>query len=305
MIAELNPGLILILGALLIPLVPQIARGAISLALPLVGLAQLLLLPRGEAGQIALFGYQLVTLRIDDLSFVFGFIFLIAAFLASIYALHVKGWVEPMAAQMYAGSAIGAVFAGDLITLFVFWEITAITSVFLIWARRSERSFDTGMRYLIVQVGSGVLLLSGVLLYVHQTGSVVFDVIAQVTTQNWQDASAATWLILIAFGIKAAFPFLHNWLQDAYPEATPSGTVWLSAFTTKLAIYALARGFPGSDLLVPIGIVMAIFPLFYAAVENDLRRVLAYALNNQLGFMVIGVGIGTDLAIAGAAAQAF
>ena len=112
-------------------------------------------------------------------------------------------------------------------------------------------------------------------------------------------------LILIAFGIKSAFPLLHNWLMDAYPEATPTGTVFLSAFTTKLGIYALARGFPGTEELIWIGTLMAAFPIFYAVIENDLRRVLAYSMNNQLGFMVVGIGIGSELAINGAVAHAF
>src|SRR5690606_35873861 len=92
---------------------------------------------------------------------------------------------------------------------------------------------------------------------------------------------------------------------DAYPEATVTGTVWLSAFTTKLAIYALARGYAGTEILVPIGAAMTAFPIFYAVIENDLRRVLAYSLNNQLGFMVVGLGIGSEVALNGTAAHAF
>ena len=117
--------------------------------------------------------------------------------------------------------------------------------------------------------------------------------------------SMATWLVFIAFGFKAAFPLLNGWLQDAYPEATVVGTVVLSAFTTKLAIYALARGFAGTDLLIVIGCLMTAFPVFFAVIENDMRRVLAYSLNNQLGFMVVAIGIGTELAINGAVAHAF
>ncbi|MFT5686299.1 MAG: multicomponent Na+:H+ antiporter subunit D [Myxococcota bacterium] len=106
---------------------------------------------------------------------------------------------------------------------------------------------------------------------------------------------------------------MHNWLQDGYPNATATGTVFLSAFTTKLAIYALARGFAGTDVLIPIGCLMTVFPIFFAVIENDLRRVLAYSLNNQLGFMVVGVGVAdfvtspgiAHIALNGAAAHAF
>ena len=202
-----------------------------------------------------------------------------------------------MAGLVYAGAAIGGAFAGDLITLFVYWEGTAIASVFLIWSSKTENAYRTGMRYLIIQVGSGVLLLAGAILQLKSTGSLDF------TKMDLTSMGAV--LIFVAFGIKAAFPLLHNWLQDAYPEATVTGTVFLSAFTTKLAIYALARGFPGTEMLIWIGATMTAFPIFYAVIENDLRRVLAYSLNNQLGFMVVGIGIGTELSLNGTAAHAF
>jgi multicomponent Na+:H+ antiporter subunit D len=195
------------------------------------------------------------------------------------------------------GSAVGAVFAGDLITLFVFWELTAISSVFLIWATGTQRSLRAGMRYLIVQIGSGVLLLAGAILIYNDTGSLAFNHIGI--------DSLGGKIIFLAFGIKCAFPLLHNWLQDSYPEATVTGTVILSAFTTKLAVYSLARGYAGTEVLILIGTIMAAFPIFYAVIENDLRRVLAYSLNNQLGFMVVGIGIGTELSINGTAAHAF
>jgi multicomponent Na+:H+ antiporter subunit D len=154
-----------------------------------------------------------------------------------------------------------------------------------------------GLRYLIIQVGSGVILLAGVILHARDTGSIAFD--------NLGLGSLATILIFLAFGIKCAFPLLHNWLQDAYPEATVTGTVVLSAFTTKLAVYALARGFAGTEMLIWIGATMTVFPIFFAVIENDLRRVLAYSLNNQLGFMVVGIGVGTEMALNGTAAHAF
>ena len=295
--SEFSPALILIFGALIIPLIRGRLRSGYMLVLPAIGFACLLSLPDGQLGHMQLFGLELTTLRIDPLSRMFGYIFLIATLLGVIYALHVDDALQHVAALVYAGSALGAVLAGDLITLFIFWEGTAIASVFLIWASRTERALGAGMRYLLIQIGSGALLLAGVLIHRHATGSITFNHLGL--------ASHAGWLIFVAFGIKCAFPLLHNWLQDAYPEATPTGTVILSVFTTKLAVYALARGYAGTEILVPIGAVMTAFPIFYAVIENDLRRVLAYSLNNQLGFMVVGIGIGTEIALNGTAAHAF
>jgi multicomponent Na+:H+ antiporter subunit D len=297
MTGSLSPAVILIIGAALVPLLRGRLRNAYMLALPVIAFAHLLSLPEGEFGRVQTLGLTLVTLRVDRLSAVFGYIFLIASLLGMIYALHVKDTLQHVAALIYAGSAVGAVFAGDLLTLFMYWEGTAIASVFLIWARRELRSYSAGMRYLVIQVGSGVLLLAGVLLHYRTTGSISFDHIGLGTP--------ASWLIFLAFGIKCAFPLLHNWLQDAYPEATVTGTVILSVFTTKLAVYALARGFAGTEILIPIGATMTAFPIFYAVIENDLRRVLSYSLNNQLGFMVVGIGLGTEMAINGAVAHAF
>ena len=217
--------------------------------------------------------------------------------MGNLYAWHVRDFIQQIAALLYAGAAIGAVFAGDLITLFFYWEGTALASVFLIWARRTEGSYHTGMRYLIIQITSGVILLAGTALLYRETGSITFE---RMTL-----GSLGTWLIFLSFGIKCAFPLLHNWLQDSYPAATITGTVILSAFTTKLAVYALARGFAGTELLIYIGAVMTLFPIFFAEIENDLRRVLAYSLNNQLGFMVVGIGVGTEMAINGTASHAF
>lgn len=293
----LSPGLIIVLGGLLVPLMaPAIARIYV-LMLPAATLGYALAIPGGEHAGLAFMGLDLQLLRVDKLSTVFGAIFLIALFLGNLYAWHENDRLQRTATQIYAGSAIGAAYVGDLVSLFVFWELTAIASVFLIWAAGTDSAFRAGMRYLIIQVGSGVILLAGILFHLHGTGSLSFDHIGL-------DSPGGA-LIMLAFGIKCAFPLLHNWLQDAYPEATVTGTVVLSAFTTKLAVYALARSFAGTEMLIWIGATMTAFPIFYAVIENDLRRVLAYSLNNQLGFMVVGVGIGTELALNGTAAHAF
>ncbi len=284
-------------GLTLLALPQGRARSILSLIVPILAGWQIWTLPEGALWQVTFFGLELELMRVDRLSRVFGLIFSLAAFLGNLYAWHVRDAVQQVAALLYAGAAIGAVFAGDLIALFFYWEGTAIASVFLIWARRTEGAYHTGMRYLIVQIASGVILLAGAALYWRETGSLAFETMTL--------GSPGTWLIFLSFGIKAAFPLLHNWLQDSYPAATVTGTVILSAFTTKLAIYALARGFAGTEILIYIGVVMTLFPIFFAEIENDLRRVLAYSLNNQLGFMVVGIGIGTEMALNGTAAHAF
>ncbi len=295
--SSVAPFLVFFVGAILVAVTSGVPRAIILLAIPVIGAANLLGTAPGVGGLVSLFDYTLILVYADKLSLLFGYLFHLAAFIGVIFSLHVKDRVQPVAAILYSGSAMGVVFAGDLITLFVFWELLAVTSVFLILARQSQRATQAAIRYLLIQVGSGFLLLAGILIRAWETGSITVEPIAL--------EGLSAWLIFLAIGIKCCFPLLHNWLTDAYPEATPTGTVFLSAFTTKVAVYVLARCFAGTELLVYIGATMAMFPIFYAVIENDLRRVLAYSLINQVGFMVCGIGIGTALAINGAAAHAF
>ena len=296
MINSFPPGLVMFLGAFLVPFFPHIYRQFYMLFLVFLS-ASALFSAEGSHLIIQLQEIQFILHHSDNLSFPFAIVFHIAAFLVIIYGGHIKDWKEQLAILSYSGAAIAALHAGDLFTLFLWWEATAFTSVILIFCGKTYRAYKSAIRYIVIQVGSGILLLSGAILLFQNSNEAIF--------QELDINSTAGLLVFIAFGIKAAFPFFNGWLQDSYPEASEVGTVALSAFTTKLAIYALARSFAGVEILIYIGALMTFFPIFFAVIENDLRRVLAFSLNNQLGFMVVAIGIGTELAINGAVAHAF
>jgi len=297
MIDTIPPGLIFIIGALLVPFFKGKVKSAYLLLLPVISFINLISIPEGTHWVVRFLDYDLVFGRVDRLSLLFGYIFHLVSFIALLYALHVKDDLQHVAGLVYAGSALGVVFAGDLFSFFVFWEMLTVSSIFLIWARRTRASLGAGFRYLLVHVCGGLCLLAGIVMYVKQTGSIEFGYIGL--------NGPATYFIFFGFGLNCAWPILHPWLTDAYPEATITGTIFMSAFTTKCAVYALARAFPGTEALIWIGAIMTGFPIFYAVIENDLRRVLAYSLINQVGFMVCGIGIGTHLAINGAIAHVF
>ena len=296
MINSFPPGLVMFLGAFLVPFFPHIYRQFYMLFLVFLS-ASALFSAEGSHLIIQLQDIEFILHHSDNLSFPFAIVFHIAAFLVIIYGGHIKDWKEQLAILSYSGAAIAALHAGDLFTLFLWWEATAFTSVILIFCGKTYRAYKSAIRYIVIQVGSGILLLSGAILLFQNSNEAIF--------QELDIYSTAGLLVFIAFGIKAAFPFFNAWLQDSYPEASEVGTVALSAFTTKLAIYALARSFAGVEILIYIGALMTFFPIFFAVIENDLRRVLAFSLNNQLGFMVVAIGIGTELAINGAVAHAF
>ena len=298
-----HPAFALILGGL----VAAVLRGRYaSMALviaPILGFWQVYALDIGSLSSMTLFGYDIIGVEVDKQAKVFGYLFHLAALVAGIYSFHVRDPWQISMALFYAASAVGVAFAGDMISLFLWWEGLAITSVFQIWGRKTKEAEESGFRYLFFHVSSGLLLLAGILFRYHGEGPSAF--LLEPLTESLEAGDLGSWLILLAIGIKAAFPGLHTWLKDGYSEATPTGPVWLCAFTTKCAVCMLVRLFPGADILITIGGVMAMFPIFYAVIENDLRRVLCYSKINQIGFMVVGIGIGTELAIDGAIAHAF
>ncbi len=291
-----HPVLPMLIGAVLVRIVPQRLGNIVVVAAPLVALAAVASLDLGTSVTIDFLEWELEVLRSDALARPFGVIFAGVALIAAVYGLATQRGPERTSALIYAGAAMGVVYAGDLLTFFVFWEIKAIASTFVILARRNQRAGRAGMRYLFVHILGGKLLLAGVLIHLHQTGSLSFE--------SFEPGAAAT-LILVAFLLSAGMPPLHSWLKDAYPEATVAGTVFLSAFTTKSAIYALTRGFPGTQVLIYLGAAMALYGVIYAILANDIRRLLSYHIISQVGFMVTAVGIGTTAALNGAVAHAF
>ncbi len=294
----IHPGLIMIIGAVLIPVIPKgTAKKAYILLLPLLAFISILSMTEGTYWATEFLGAEIVMGRVDKLSILFGYIFTLAAFASFLFGIHVKEDGHHIAAMIYPGAAIGSVFAGDYLTLLVFWEFMAFSSVFLILYGKNAKASAAAYRYVLVHAFSGIVLMAGIIIHVTNTGSFAFNHVGVL--------DLASSLILIGFIINAAVPPLSAWLPDAYPEASVTGAVFLSAFTTKTAVYVLARGFPGTEILIYLGAIMAVYGVIYAVLENNMRRLLAYHIVSQVGFMVCAIGIGTQMAINGATAHAF
>ena len=292
-----HPGLWLIAAAALLGLLKGRPRTAVALAAPLAALVLAWRLDEGMHWRVAFLGMELKPFVVDALSRLFAVIFALMAFAGALFALNQARRLELSAAFLYAGSAIGVTLAGDLVTVFMYWEVMAIGSTLVLWSAATPGAYHASMRYLMVHLFGGMLLFAGVAGHVLQTGDAAF-------TRMTLDG-VAQWLILAAFLINAGAWPLSAWLPDAYPEASWSGMVFLSAFTTKTAVYVLLRGFPGTELLIYVGLIMVFYGIIYALLENDMRRILAYSIVNQVGFMVTGIGIGTEMALNGAASHAF
>lgn len=295
----LHPALLMLLGALLMAATRGRVQKALSLAVPVLALFAVSQLAPGSYGEVSFAGIDLVLFQADRLALVFGWVFAIMAVIGNLYAWHIEDTGQRVAAFLYVGSAFGVVFAGDWFTLLAGWEVMAFASAYLVFASRNTAATAAGFRYLMVHVAGGVFLFGGIILHGLESGSWLTGPL------DHDAAGLAYYLILIAFLVNAAVPPLNAWLTDAYPEATVTGAVFLSAFTTKTAVYVLIRTFPGAEILVGFGVVMALYGVVYAVLENDCRRLLGYHIVSQVGYMVAGVGIGTAMALNGAAAHAF
>ncbi len=295
-IFPMHPAVIFIFGALLIPFLKGRWKQIYLLLIPVTAFINLLYLPRGTFWVYSFVRFELILGQIDATSLSFGYIFVIIAFLGLLYSIHLKDNKEHVAAFILTGASLGVVFAGDYISLYIFWKIMTISSALLIFARRKKSATDAGVRYLIVHFLGGTFLFAGIVLYYAAIGNFNFGYL--------EYGELYFYLILIGFLFKTAVPPFHAWLPDAYPEGSATASVFLSAFTTKTGVYVLIRAFPGTEILIWLGAVMAIYGVVYAVIENDARRLLGYHIISQVGYMVAAVGLGTQMAINGAIAHA-
>lgn len=309
-----HPALVLIIGALILPFVQKgPLRKIFLIAVPVIAFLFTYFMDFGTYATMQFLDWQLTFGRVDELSKVFAYIMTLMCIIGTIYGLHVEEDVQHMAAWFYVAGSLGVIFAGDYLVLFLFWEVMAFSSVFLIWFRRGPKSMATGYRYLLVHTFGGLVLLAGIVLHYQATGGdISFNLLLDAaggsqgfSAHDILSTSLPTFLIMVGFILNAAVPPLHAWLPDAYAEATVTGAIFMCAFTTKTAVYALARSCAGMDILVPLGVFMALYGVVYAVLENDSRRLLAYHIVSQVGYMVAGVGIGTQMAINGSVAHAF
>ncbi|HEY5701758.1 MAG TPA: proton-conducting transporter membrane subunit, partial [Gammaproteobacteria bacterium] len=281
----LPPGLILSAGGIALPFFGYNGRRAIVLGFPILTLLAVWSVPDGAALTARFMEYEIVLAEGDRLARLFGTIFAIMAAAGGLFALGNARTVELCASMIYAGASIGVIFAGDLLTLFVFWELMAIGSTLVLWSAGTLSAYRASMRYLSIHLLGGVVLMGGIVAWTVATGDIAFGRMTEALSEGGLKATGAA-LILAGFLLNAGAPPFSAWLPDAYPEASPSGMVTLSAFTTKTAIFVLIVGFAGTQLLVWVGLYMVFYGIVYALLENDMRRILAYSIVNQVGFMV-------------------
>ena len=299
MLNNIHPGLVLILFGIVIMAVPEKLRKVLIIAGPvLAALATINLNVDSSMCIDVVPGVTFQLLRVDRLAKIFMIVFSIASLIGAVYALSSKSRWETGFEAVYAGSSMGAVLAGDWISLIVFWEIMAAASWLIIMSAKTEKASKAGFRYLLVHMLGGNLLLAGIIVKAAGGGSMVISCL----TGN-QDA--AFWLILIGVAVNAAMPPLNSWISDAYPEAPVAGSVYMASFTTKVGVYFVIRVFAGTEFLLWVGVFMALYGAAMALIENDLRRLFSYHIVSQMGYIVASAAVGSAIGIDGAAAHTF
>lgn len=294
-----HPSIAFIALAMLLPLLSGKAWRWILLIPPVIAIVSVCLATNGSHLSVTWLGQTLEFGRVDSLSRIFAQVFAIMSLAGMIFAMHVKDTLQHSMAALYVAGGFGCVFAGDYLTLFLFWELMCVGSTFLVLCNRTTESVLAGFRYFLYHIAGGLLLLAGIVLRYQDVGTMAFTEIAPGLDALYN------WLILAGFCVNAAVVPLHAWLPDAYPRGTVTGSVFMCAFTTKTAVYVLCRGFAGWEILAVMGTIMAVYGVLYACIENNARRILSYHIVSQVGYMVAGVGIGTAMTLNGTAAHAY
>lgn len=255
----------------------------------------------GQHLPVKLFGFDAVLLNVDPFSTLMGIIF---AFIGAIAVLY--SWasdappIQTAFALGYVGTSLGAVFGGDWLTLIFFWELMAVTSTLLVW-HYGGRAVRAGFRYALMHGIGGTLLLGAVVWHYAAVGSFLFT-----AADGGLAGSIAPVLAAVGIGVNVGFIGLHAWLPDTYPRPHIAASVFLCVYTTKTGVYGMYRAFPDGQLAIAyMGGLMAVFGAGMALLQSDMRRLLSYHIQSQVGYMIAGVGIGGALATGGAFGHVF
>jgi multicomponent Na+:H+ antiporter subunit D len=294
----LNPGFVCILAALVALATPRGFRPFVMAGSAILALWLMLDREFGAATAAAQMGLPVVLLDLDALNRIFGIAMLIALIVLAVASGARRSRSEDAAILTMAGGAVSALFVGDLVSFVAAASIASLAQAWLVFASPVHGAARSGERLLIWLGLEGLLFLVGVAFQLSANrGSSIFG--------RLDPATIGGACIFAATLIRAGAPLAHVWLKDAISHASPVGAAAITAFSTMLGVYALARLFPAEPLLVPIGLALAVLGSIYALTEDDLRRAAASGLSAQTGVCAALVGVGSPLAMAAAEGHAF
>lgn len=270
-------------AAALMPLTGGRLKKAVAILLPVIAFVNILLIIPQRSHIFLFSGFEVILFHADRLNLFMAYIFSFITVLISVFTIKIKDNKHYAFMFIYVGSAMGILFSGDFFSFFLFWEIMMVAAVVLISLNREQPALKAAFKYLVMHLTGGGILLAGILLNYHYTGSMEIKAL---------DSGIPSILILVGIGLNAAFLPVHTWLPDAYSKSPVSSALILSMFTTKIAVYALARIFPGTEALVIMGLSMALFGSIYALLRTDVRQILSYLIISSIGYMLTGIGTG-------------
>ncbi|MCU4924864.1 Na(+)/H(+) antiporter subunit D [Halobacteria archaeon AArc-dxtr1] len=302
------PPLVVFAAALLVLVLPRVLGYAVGTLSLLAAMAVAVFAPEG-AVEATFLGFEVQPMLVDDFTRMVGLGLAFLGTFAVVYAYSSEASRNLGAiALAYVASALGAVYAGDWLVLVFMWEIMALTSTLLVWQYRGD-AVRAGYRYALAHGIGGSLVLFAVAAHYAQVGTFVYG-----EGVGYTDALLAGGiaegipmiLAILGIGVNVAFVGFHTWLPDTYPRPHFAASVFLAAFTTKTSAYVLLRAVPEGNLyLAYMGGLMAVYGVVFALLQHDMRALLSYHIQAQLGYMVAGIGIGTTIGAAGAMGHLF
>lgn len=285
----MTPGVLYLTGALLLLLpVSDRLKNILSFLITAGTLIVTFYLVPGTSLQLDFLTYNLIPFKVDEISKLTGLIFAVGGLASVLYSMTICSRTNLRLLFVFIGSALTVVFSGDFFTLYVFWELMTISSSFLI-ILASDVTKKMGYYYFLMHVAGSLCLLWGIFLQYSATGSLFLNTI-----------EASIPFFILAIAVKLSFVGFHTWMPLVYSKAPFYVAVVLSIYTTKVGVYVMARLLPGITILAYAGLISALFGIVMALRQNQVRKLLSYSIIIQVGYMMMGISMGTSEGIAGA-----
>jgi multicomponent Na+:H+ antiporter subunit D len=283
MIAEsLPPGLLLLLTAPLLAVLAERPRRILLLLVPLLALAVAWTVPQGVALSVPFLAYEVALLRGSMEARWFATVLLLCMIWLGLAGPKLARR-ELVAAYCGAGFALGVVYSGDLIAVFLQWDMMVLAMTALIWCAGGAVARAAGVRFLVLQ------LLAGFLFKLGMDGAYAANGSYRLMTMTLD--APLIWALLVACLVKAAAWPVSAWLPDAFGAASRGASAWLALMLPATGLFMLIMLFTGTSVLFWAGAVMVVYGLVYAALQHSRDRLLCHALVAWAGVVICALAL--------------
>ena len=282
----MNPGLIYLIGSIGLYIIKQEWRKYLALITAISAGVVLFILPQGQLLKLPFLDFELILLEVTPITRFIAIIFIFFNIASIIYGINLFTRKDYWLSYFYIGSSLTIILVGDFFSFYICWELMTISSYFLIFNNSQPLTRQTSYYYFVMHLVGAISLLWGILLHYSAVGSMALTTV-QVGLP----------FFILAVGIKLAFIGLHTWLPKNYANTPFYISVILSAYTTKVGVYACYKLLPTVDYLAYAGVISAVLGVIFALAQTKIRNILSYHIISQIGYMIVALEVSTSTSV--------